>query len=87
MPSFFYFALLLSHVDSFKVHHKDIPLRAKAFSTRESKRFSSSALSDESELVKIFGRLADKLLLLDVPGAGTPEMKKYAARPLLNLSS
>ena len=29
---------------------------------------------DERELAKIFGRLADKMILLDVPGAGTPEM-------------
>ena len=33
----------------------------------------SSAL-DERELAKIFGRLADKMILLDVPGAGTPAM-------------
>ena len=35
--------------------------------------FKMSAL-DERELAKIFGRLADKMILLDVPGAGTPEM-------------
>ena len=29
---------------------------------------------DERELAKIFGRLADKMILLDVEGAGTPEM-------------
>ena len=29
---------------------------------------------DERELAKTFGRLADKMILLDVPGAGTPEM-------------
>ena len=31
-------------------------------------------LSDVRELTKIFGRMSDKMLLLDVPGAGTPEM-------------
>jgi hypothetical protein len=29
---------------------------------------------DEHDLTKIFGRFADKILLLDIPGAGTPEM-------------
>ena len=29
---------------------------------------------NEIELIKLFGRLADKELLLDIPGAGTPEM-------------
>eukprot|EP01038_Epipyxis_sp_PR26KG_P010207 gene10207-13733_t len=31
-----------------------------------------SVLNDD--IIKIFGRLSDKLLLLDIPGAGTPEM-------------
>ena len=31
-------------------------------------------LSDVRELTKLFGRFSDKMLLLDVPGAGTPEM-------------
>ena len=35
-----------------------------------------SALDDEIELTKIFGRLADKVVLMDVPGAGTVEMMK-----------
>jgi len=29
---------------------------------------------DQIELTKVFGRIADKNLLLDIPGAGTPEM-------------
>ena len=33
-----------------------------------------ATLSDPRELTKLFGRLSDKMLLLDVPGAGTPEM-------------
>ena len=33
-----------------------------------------STLEDEVVLTKLFGRLADKMLLLDVPGAGTVEM-------------
>lgn len=31
-------------------------------------------LISEDELAKVFCRLADKQLLLDVPGAGTPEL-------------
>ena len=34
----------------------------------------AGALTDEVELTKLFGRMADKVLLLDVPGAGTVEM-------------
>lgn len=54
----------------------------QCFSSTSSKRLGDrparhalqmSAL-DERELAKIFGRLADKMILLDVPGAGTPEM-------------
>lgn len=30
---------------------------------------------DDESLTKLFGRLAEKVILLDVPGAGTPEMK------------
>lgn len=33
-----------------------------------------ASLSDARELTKIFNRVADKYLLLDVPGAGTPGM-------------
>ena len=33
-----------------------------------------ATLSDSRELTKLFGRMSDKMLLLDVPGAGTPEM-------------
>lgn len=32
------------------------------------------SLSDARELTKVFNRMADKFLLLDVPGAGSPEM-------------
>ena len=35
---------------------------------------SSVSLLDSRELTKIFGRLAAKSILLDIPGAGTPEM-------------
>lgn len=34
----------------------------------------SAPLTDEGEMTKLFGRLADNLILLDVPGAGTVEM-------------
>jgi len=30
--------------------------------------------ADDAEVAKLFNRMADKYLLLDVPGAGTPEM-------------
>lgn len=33
------------------------------------------ATISEAQAARIFGRLADKKLLLDVPGAGTPEMR------------
>lgn len=36
---------------------------------------AAGLLSDPLEQAKLFGRLADKELLLDVPGAGTPEMR------------
>ena len=38
---------------------------------------TSTALAAVAELAaaQVFGRLADKKLLLDVPGAGTPEMR------------
>ena len=35
---------------------------------------ASLASLDDVEMTKLFGRLADKYLLLDVPGAGTPGM-------------
>jgi len=33
-----------------------------------------TALTDETEVAKLFNRMCDKYLLLDVPGAGTPGM-------------
>lgn len=33
-----------------------------------------NAISDETEVIKLFNRMCDKYLLLDVPGAGTPGM-------------
>mmetsp|Transcript_1644 Transcript_1644/g.2510 ORF Transcript_1644/g.2510 Transcript_1644/m.2510 type:complete len:192 (+) Transcript_1644:53-628(+) len=35
----------------------------------------STVSSNERALGQIFGRLADKCILLDIPGAGTPEMR------------
>ena len=43
-------------------------------SSRSDIRLYDGGLSDVRELTKIFGRMSDKMLLLDVPGAGTPEM-------------
>lgn len=51
------------------------PLVHSHFATLESKTHSiSDNRVDIREMVMIFGRLADKELLLDVEGAGTPEM-------------
>jgi len=36
----------------------------------------SAAVVSEAQAGRLFGRLADKKLLLDVPGAGTPEMRQ-----------
>ena len=36
---------------------------------------TASTALDERELTKLFGRISDKKLLLDVEGAGTPEMR------------
>jgi hypothetical protein len=34
----------------------------------------STGVLDSREIIKLFGRFADKELLLDIPGAGSPEM-------------
>jgi hypothetical protein len=47
------------------------------FASRVQQKQSSSlrmAIEDNRELTKIFARFADDMLLLDIPGAGTPEM-------------
>ena len=50
-----------------------LPSFSKYGSRRQLHPQMSSSL-DERELAKIFGRLADKMILLDIPGAGTPGM-------------
>ena len=46
----------------------------KGNNDRFTTRLASTNILDVKEQSKIFGRLADKMLLLDVPGAGSPEM-------------
>ena len=66
----------LVSVESFTLVHSRAMggLRAATSAGRTNVVVADSAL-DEGELTKLFGRLADKTLLLDVEGAGTPEMK------------
>ena len=60
----FYVLFSVSLVLGFKSRVRITPSRLRA---------SSSGL-DDVEVTKLFNRLADKYLLLDVPGAGTPGM-------------
>ena len=51
-----------------------ISLKSHVFGNVRLRRALHVARIDEMELTKLFGRLADKTLLLDVEGAGTPAM-------------
>mmetsp|Transcript_47402 Transcript_47402/g.107441 ORF Transcript_47402/g.107441 Transcript_47402/m.107441 type:complete len:217 (+) Transcript_47402:72-722(+) len=74
MKTFTLISLALSSASAFQPHHpRTFHERSLRSSVAEAES-PSAVLNDEAELTKVFGRLADKLLLMDVPGAGTVEM-------------
>lgn len=68
-----YSFVLYSYINAFQFQQQQ---QYKIKSSFKYRLFSitNDNLINDIELIKLFGRLADKELLLDVPGAGTPEM-------------
>ena len=68
------FLLCILLVDSFKCGSNRFTYKAGYSASGNPLMMSSVSLLDSRELTKIFGRMAAKSILLDIPGAGTPEM-------------